>query len=838
MLEPLPEERKHEFDSDALVYHSDTKFFYGEAVNSDLIKDIKNKEFQVYAGYYDHPRGCGWKFPKIYLIGRGKTVGKIKVKIQGFYSYCYSLSPTGEYKTYLGQKVMKLMFPGHPSKVKRYRDKKTRMRQPMPFESDILYVRRFLCDTYDYFKPKEAIDPKVAIFDVETMFPVNDEIIAYSINKQTGPIVYNSRSYVDSLYELALDIYDELYDQDVATGWNVEFDVEMVDMMLAKLDRLLNYARDNRNYDKETYITGYKAINDLFGDETETLVNKMIEYNFLKEDNGIVTLGSREFIPELSKLLAIVDLKEISKKMYARQIKGNWSLDNVGKRLCGIAKRHTGAKHIYELDEDTLMEYNVIDSIIPEIIDNYLGGIQGHLILAWSLQVTLEDVMITAVVNDIAIIRAYHRQDIVLPTRDFSVDNSQIKYKAAEPDARPGLYKGLLVLDLKHAYPSAVLSKNISPETKDPKGKYCTPSTPMNPNGVRFNDGKSVFIETLKEIMDERGKVKAVLKTLDKGTTKYAIYKSIDFALKTQAAAFSHGIFGWAHSRMRDFDVADAITAVVREDIESIKKISDIIHKRWVYSHTDSIFIECPKDAKEWVIKYLNEYLVARHKGDPIAPVLESKGFYPIGYIHSKARNVLVPEGVEIDDDDNWDVTGMNFMRSEVPEKLIELEIESIKDLFHGYDVKSRINRLRSRVLELPNVDTTLLGVMKPLSKPINDYGRELKDGTKGGYPGHINALIRAKSEYGFDVSVGEKFMIIPIMTDETTGVKKIRRKKVDIAYSIDDGLPDEFSVDYIHYLRSNLWGKISQLYGMKPKKLEDTVLTDYVKKYLGEETC
>jgi hypothetical protein len=38
---------------------------------------------------------------------------------------------------------------------------------------------------------------------------------------------------------------------------------------------------------------------------------------------------------------------------------------------------------VKDLSEEKLFIYNVIDTVIPEVIDNFLGGLEGHLILAW-----------------------------------------------------------------------------------------------------------------------------------------------------------------------------------------------------------------------------------------------------------------------------------------------------------------------------------------------------------------------------------------------------------------------------------------------------------------------
>jgi len=820
-LYPLPEIMKSEFDRDSLVYINDDEFAYNDMINPTIIRDILNHSLQIYGGYYEFKKG--YESPKIYLIGRGSESGKFKLKIEGYYPYCYIKSKDGEYRTYTEDRVEKIIFRRlDPGAVKRFREERRRKGYDTPYEADILFVRRFLIDTYDYFKPINVIQPKVMILDIETNHPISDEIISYAINNQKD-ILFASK--YDDLYpsELAIEIYEYLQKYDIVTGWNIRFDIDHLTSALEKVNRCLNYARLGYEYSRTEYISklmdGRPVINNR--DETERVIDKLIELNYLDNKDGVIILGERSFDPNIEHHISVMDLLTISKKMYGQEIKGKWTLGNTGMHIAGIDKMHIGSKHIRDLSEEELLNYNVLDTIIPEIIDNALGGIDAHVILAWSLQSRLEDVIITAVVNDLALLRAYHKAGIVLPSRDFSQKEDNFAYKAADPDAIPGIYNGVIAFDLKHAYPSAVISKNISIETKDENGKF------IAPNGVRFNDKKSIFIETLKSIMEERQKVKEKLSSTKKYSTEWHRLKSIDFALKTQSAAFSHGIFGWANSRMRDYEVADAITSVVRDLLEVIKDACEVIGIKWIYSHTDSIYVNCSKEFKDGLGGYLNDIIKDYTMKDAYTPSLEFKGYYPIGYIHSKARNVLIPEGIDIDDSDHWEVTGCNFMRSEVPEELSNIEIEIIKQKMKGIGDETILNWLKKRIENLKYSSSTKLGLIRPLRKPIEQYGRRLKDGTYGGLPSHIKALLRAQKEFGLKISVGDKFMVIPILTDEIEGKRKIRRKRVDIAFDIEEGLPNNYKIDFEYYLRSNFWGKIHGLFNMTPKELEEKIMKD-----------
>ena len=781
-LELIPRHLEQEYDSDSLIYQADDWFYYNTQVDKNLIDDILNKELMLFSGYYTFHRGDD--SPRLYYLGRGKRSGKVKIKIQGFYPVGYEYNEDGDCEDYLGRKCEKIIFKGqHPSKVAKYRDNRVRRGFPQPLESDILFHRVLQIHTYDYFKPTEPIEPKIAVLDIETDFPVSDKIISFAINGYNNYLYFESKYDGSTEKELVESIFEQVKKYDIIIGWNIEFDEKEIDK------------------------------------KSKTKLHEVVSVVDLHTDNT----------------------KSIAKKMLGHEIRGRWSLDNVGSRLCGIAKsldEDDMKGDVRDLDKEKLLHYNVIDTIIPEIVDNELGGIDTHLILAWSLHSCVDDMIITAVVNDVALLRAYHKAGKVLPSRNYEKEPKskpgEYKYKAAEPDARPGIYDNIVGADVLHAYPAAVIGKNISPETKDEKGNNVTPPTPLYPNGVRYNDNDSIFIDTLKELMKERTKIKKKLKSLDKEHEDYKKFKSIDFSIKTEIAALSHGMFGWASSRVRDYQIADSITAVVRELVNKLKSTCDLIGKKWCYSHTDSIFFIASKDEGIRVIEYLNDTVKTYCEGYKVTPELEFDGYYSTGYVHTAARRVLVPEGIEIDDDENWIVKGMAYIRSETPEPLAEIEVELIKMKLKKEPIGKLIIRLKEMVKELPKYDSVKLALIKPLNKEPDKYARELLDGTMGGKPSHIKAMELARDEYGLELIIGSKYGVIPVITDKIIGKRKLKMERIDVAFNLTTGLPNNYMINWEYYLQSNLFGKVNGLFELTAKELERTILDDEIKKKLN----
>jgi len=770
-LFPLPKALENVYDSDSLIYYNDDTFYYNKKVKKSLIDDIKNRELFILTGYYT-PNIPYWKRsweapkkknkPILHLLGRGKQTGKIKFKVENFLPYCYVNSEHGEYKTYLGNPVEKMYFECNPIVVGMYRKECEKKNLPQPYEADVLFIDRFLIDCGEFFKPKEVLDLNVGIFDIETNFPVDESIISFSIND--GNSVYHNSIYRTSHGSLIKDLWKRLKEFDVITGWNVDFDASHTEKEIRKL----------------TGDKGYRLHHDV----------------------------------------GVIDLMEVTKRMWARQIKGSWSLDNTGYRIAGEKKVQID-KNPRELSEDELEKYNNRDVVLPKIIDDITGGLECFFSMAWMSHTRLENTDLVTKIDDIELLNVYHKAGVVLnskPPYSQKPKGNKARYKAADPQAKHGVYDNIMAFDLKHAYPWASRAVNATAETIDSNGKY------LAPNGVRFNDGESVFIDALEEIMDERAKAKKKMNEYkEKENDKlYKKYKSIDFALKTQAAAFSHGEFGYWRSRMKNYDVAEAITQTAKELIFHTMDILEFLGFPWVYEHTDSSYVICPKDRKYELIDLVNSITddYCEERGYRVNAELEYEDFYPIGYIHSPARKVLVPEGIEIEDRDNWLVTGMNFMRSETPEVLADIEENLVMMALQRKSKNTMIDYLIKRIKNIDKLPQHELGLSKPLNKDVSKYGGTNSDGRTIPVPYHIKAYMRANKGYGFELEVGEKFMILPIITDSWKGVNKIRRNKVDMAFPLDGELPDCYKVDYEKYLESNLIGKIYSLFDMSKKEL------------------
>jgi hypothetical protein len=187
-----------------------------------------------------------------------------------------------------------------------------------------------------------------------------------------------------------------------------------------------------------------------------------------------------------------------------------------------------------------------------------------------------------------------------------------------------------------------------------------------------------------------------------------------------------------------------------------------------------------------------------------------------------------------VEEDGEWNTTGCNFMRSETPKPLADIEETLIRMKLDGESTTELLIKLKEMLIELPDYSTNKLGLEKPLKKPVEKYGRKLKDGTYGGFPYHIKAVMKAEKEFGLDIPVGGRYMIIPIISHDVLGVRVLKWNREWMAYDIDGELPECYEVDFEEYLRSNLWGKIYDLFELEPDEIEELAFDSQVRTALN----
>lgn len=704
---------------------------------------------QIFGGYYTITEGK----PVIYLIGYSNK--KEIIEIKDFRPYFYRLSINGKYKTINNRRVERVEIDGEPRLVREIRDK---IGYNSVYEADIPFIRRYRIDTAYIWQTEKEVYPSVAYIDVETNYPVNNDIISIAINKN-GELYFIKED--DPLITVA-EALKLISDCVLLVGWNISFDKKRLEPYMKKLNEVKRYIQ--LGYSKEKICFDLRII-------------LPSQYDAIKDILPLIDTNIKNYI--------FVDALQAIREIVRKESK-SWRLEYIANMYDIVYEKPK--QHARELSEEELIYMNCMDVIIPEILNDIIGYLDYLIIMSHILQSNIEDVMDISTINDIIILKEYRKYNIVLPNRG---QGNKKGYRAAQPDAIQGVYENIHVFDIKHAYPSIVKMLNASFETFRGRLK----SDIKAPNGIYFSKEESIFVNAMNKLLEERQKIKELLEKCNDENEKRRL-NIMQYAIKTQLAAYSHGIFGYAYSRLFNEDIADAITSVARDIIKILKKYVESKGIKWCYSHTDSIYLVGdinPENLLNDFQKLIENYCLENHYS--YIPQIEYKGCYKKGYIHSKARNVLV------DDNGEWKVTGMDFMRAETPEAIAELEVKIIDALMNrkGKDeIKDIIVDFLKHIKEYSSVE---LGIKKPLTKPINEY--------KGNVY-HIRAVKNANKLYHFNVDVGDSYLILP--------VKEI---KDWIAFPITDGLWEGLTIDYDEYLSSTLWSKLATILNMKKKDVK-----------------
>lgn len=147
-----------------------------------------------------------------------------------------------------------------------------------------------------------------------------------------------------------------------------------------------------------------------------------------------------------------------------------------------------------------------------------------------------------------------------------------------------------LVLDFKSLYPNLMRAYNISPDSLLTGGSFkCN----IAPNGAKFIDKEiheGIFPLVLTQLLESRESIKKLMKTA-RGEEK-RILNARQLALKDISNSI-YGYTGYVRARLYMIDVAGAITAYGRENLEKTKKtIEEKFPVEVVYGDTDSLLLK------------------------------------------------------------------------------------------------------------------------------------------------------------------------------------------------------------------------------------------------------
>ncbi len=150
-----------------------------------------------------------------------------------------------------------------------------------------------------------------------------------------------------------------------------------------------------------------------------------------------------------------------------------------------------------------------------------------------------------------------------------------------------GIFPHVAILDFTSMYPSLMVKYNLSPETVGVEGKDAWEIPEL---GVKVDYRPGLVPETLKPLLEKRIAIKRLLKTMDRGASRYRYYKSLSKALKWLLVV-AYGRLGYANSTFGRINSHEAVTHLGRKMLLQAKAIAEEQGFTVLHLYVDSMFL-------------------------------------------------------------------------------------------------------------------------------------------------------------------------------------------------------------------------------------------------------
>jgi DNA polymerase, archaea type len=337
------------------------------------------------------------------------------------------------------------------------------------------------------------------------------------------------------------------------------------------------------------------------------------------------------------------------------------SLQFVARTLLGDSKLDVDRRDIdreWANDSARVVEYCLHDADLALRILQRLRVMDKAADLATVAHLPLEEGLNgrTSQFIDAMLIPRADARGVGVPMNHYAGRESPIEGGYVHP-IRPGLYRWVVVLDVKSMYPSIIIAKNLCFTTLDPAG------TTVAPGGARFLSPelrRGLIPEILAELMEERARFRRAGHEASSPEVA-AYYDGLQGAVKVLMNSF-YGVLASSFYRFTRKEIGAAITAFARQSITSVIAEIERGGSHVVYSDTDSVFVQSPAASLEGA-KAFGEELAKRFSREGVTFEFQSiyEAFFSHGvkkrYVGKTAwpRDELVVRGYETRRTDAFD---------------------------------------------------------------------------------------------------------------------------------------------------------------------------------------
>jgi DNA polymerase elongation subunit (family B) len=372
----------------------------------------------------------------------------------------------------------------------------------------------------------------------------------------------------------------------------------------------------------------------------EDQTRRLSPWNMIHERKAIV--NGRDMTAYEIKGVASLDYIELY-KWFAPGGKSqeSYRLDNIANVELGKSKlsydEFDSLHQLYKMNYQKFIEYNIVDVLLIEELENKLKLLELSLTLAFDTKSNFEDVFTQTRMWDAIMYNYLLERNIIVPPKGSTKKDGAFE-GAYVKDPQVGLHKWVASFDLNSLYPHLMMQYNISPETLiDPKDY--TPvmrkimssnvdvermlnqeidlteleNATLTPNGQFFRTDIQGFVpKMLEDMYNDRKKFKKMMlgaqqeyeneKDSVKRTeleNKIARYNNLQLAKKVSLNS-AYGAMGSQYFRFYDLRIALAVTLAGQLSIRWIEnKLNGYMNSLLktngtdyvIASDTDSIYL-------------------------------------------------------------------------------------------------------------------------------------------------------------------------------------------------------------------------------------------------------
>ncbi len=649
----------------------------------------------------------------ILIRGRKENGERYEKIIRNFRPYFYVPDELGDYISLFGTKLKKVIL-NHPGEVRKEREK-----YKETFEADVIYINRYLIDNFDKI-PKEPI--RICFFDLEVDnsdgFPnpkeAKNEIISISaydsfLKRYYCFIIKNDKMKNEKYKILKMPDGKKEKVRMIITDNETELLKKFISFIKAKdFDILTAYNGDNFDF---PYL--FKRIK-----KPEIL--SPIKY-FDKRPKGRIWL----------------DFMKAYKKLLTHELESD-KLDYVAKHELGVGKieRNENIRRMWLNEPEHLILYNVVDVwCLVEIekkkgIFEYFDTVRRISFSDWY------DVFYNSRVIGFYSLKYAKRLGLVLPTAK-PVENAESIPGARIIQPKPGIHENIAVGDVRSLYPTAILTCNLSPETKDENGEIDVDDVCFRKEPIGFVPG------LIKELWDLRQEWKKKRNEYEIGSDEYKKWDN----LQTVAKFLLNSVYGYLlyqKSRLFDFEVGKSVTYFGRRaNMWMENKIKELGYEV-IGGDTDSIFFklkskDLDKQIKEAesVINYVNSTLdefCEKEFGDSSynKMYIEFEKIYKRIFFASDGNEAikkryagfLVYKDGKILEPPKFDIVGFDAKRSDSSRISKQLQKDVLKMILTGKEkeyIIKEIKKIRKKI-ERGEIEPEEIAIPKGMNKPIYSF--------------------------------------------------------------------------------------------------------------------